>query len=456
MNDCSELLRQQRDTFESDRTKALAFRLQALRRLHESIRRHERDVMAALKADVNKSEFEAYASEIGFVLHDISFTIKRLRRWVRPQRVPTPLTHIGSRSEIHPEPYGVTLILAPWNYPFQLAIAPLVGAVAAGNCAIVKPSELTPRTSEIIAAIVRDVFDPGHATVVQGGPETSQALLAEKFDYIFFTGGAAIGRVVMEAAARHLTPVTLELGGKSPVIVEPDAKLRLAAKRIVWGKFLNAGQTCVAPDTLFVHESVVDAFAGYVREAIAELYGPDPLANEQLTRIVSRKHYDRLLRLMDSGTVLIGGRGDPERLAIEPTVLTEVAPDAPIMQEEIFGPLLPIVPYSSLDEVIEYIRQREKPLALYVFSENKAVQREVLLRLSFGGGCVNDVAMQFTTPYLPFGGVGASGMGAYHGKYSFDTFSHRKSVLRQPTWFDIPARYPHVSYGLRLLRKLMK
>lgn len=437
-------------------TKMVEFRLESLENLRNAIKSNEKLLIDALKADLNKSEFEAYSTEIGFVLEELRFTIKNLRSWAKPKRVKTPITHFGSRSYIYSEPYGVTLIISPWNYPFQLAIAPLIGAIAAGNCAVIKPSELTPNTSKVLAKVIKDTFPAFYISVVEGGVETSQSLLAEEFDYIFFTGSVPVGKMIMEAAAKNLTPVTLELGGKSPCIVHHDANLKLAAKRIAWGKFTNAGQTCIAPDYLYVHKSIKDPFLAHLKVAVQELYGVEPLQNENFTRIVSERHFQRLTSFLDNGDLFMGGKVDHDKLLIEPTVLTNITWDDEIMQDEIFGPILPILEFEDLSEVIKEIRDYPKPLSLYIFSENKDVQQEVLNNVSFGGGCVNDTVYHFASPYLPFGGVGSSGMGAYHGKGNFDSFSHQKSVLKQTTLFDIPFRYPNVKDGLKKIKMFMK
>ncbi|AKG37144.1 aldehyde dehydrogenase [Paenibacillus durus] len=446
----------QRSFFASGETKSLGYRIDALRRLKAGIQQRERQLINALKADLNKSEFEAYMTEIGIVLEEISFTLKHLRAWAKPRKVKTSVTHFGARGRIYSEPYGLALILAPWNYPFQLAAAPLIGAIAAGNCAVVKPSELTPRTSETIAEIIRTSFQEDYITVVQGGIKTSEALLREKFDYIFFTGSVPVGKIIMEAAAKHLTPVTLELGGKSPCIVHEDANLKLAARRIAWGKFMNAGQTCVAPDYIYVHQSVKESFLKELESAVKELYGERPLLNPEFTRIVGRKHFDRLKAFLSSGTLAFGGGTDPEKLTIEPTVLTDISWEDPVMQEEIFGPLLPVLEYGNLPEAIREIGNQPKPLALYLFTESQSVQEEMGERLSFGGGCINDTVYHITSPYLPFGGVGSSGMGAYHGQASFETFSHSKSVLKQTTRFDLPFRYPNRKNGLKIIKRFLK
>lgn len=456
MENYSPLISKQRAFFNKHETKPLPYRTEALSKLGEAIRKYEKEIIQALKLDLNKSEFEAYSTEIGIVLKEIRFALKHLRSWARPNKVKTPITHIGSKGTIYYEPYGIALIIAPWNFPFQLAIAPLIGAIAAGNCAIVKPSELTPRTSEVLAHIIKETYPEEYIAVVQGGVETSQALLNEKVDYIFFTGGIPVGKVIMEAAAKQLIPVTLELGGKSPCIVHKDAHLKLAARRIAWGKFMNAGQTCVAPDYIYVHHSIKAAFLAELESAAAQLYGAKPLENESYTRIVSDKHFNRLQALLHDGKVVLGGKSNRDRLIIEPTVITDVTPESAIMQDEIFGPILPVLEYSDIEKAIEEINSRPKPLALYIFSESKDIQQQVLTNASFGGGCVNDTVYHFTSPYLPFGGVGSSGIGNYHGQSSFKLFSHRKSVLKQTTLFDIPFRYPHIKNGLKKIKMFLK
>lgn len=452
----SYLVNKQKAFFRKEQTKNVSFRLAALKKLKDAIKVNEQEIMAALKADLNKSELDAYAAEIGFVLAELTFTIKNLRSWVKTKSVKTPMTHFGSTSYIYSEPYGVALIIAPWNYPFQLAIAPLIGAIAAGNCAVLKPSELTPKTSEVLAKLINGLYPEEFVSVVEGGVETSTALLEEKFDYIFFTGSVPVGKIIMEAAAKNLTPVTLELGGKSPCIVHDDANIKVAAKRVAWGKFTNAGQTCIAPDYLYVHKNVKDKFLIEFKNTIKELYGENPLRNPDFTHIVSERHFKRLEGFLDNGQVYSGGKTDSDTLGIEPTVLTNISWDEPIMQDEIFGPILPVMEYTHLSEVLDGIHNHPKPLALYIFTENKQVQQTVLNSVSFGGGCVNDTVYHFVSPHLPFGGVGPSGIGSYHGKGSFDTFSHKKSVLKQTTLFDIPFRYPNFKNGLKMLRMFLK
>ncbi|KHF34838.1 Aldehyde dehydrogenase [Paenibacillus sp. P1XP2] len=405
---------------------------------------------------MNKSEFEAFSTEIGIVYEELAFTLKHLRRWMAPKRVRTALTHIGSRGRIIPEPYGTALIIAPWNYPFQLAVSPLIGALAAGNTALLKPSELTPATSALLADMLGGIYGEEYVAVVQGGPDVSQELLAQPVDYIFFTGSVNVGKIVMQAAAEGLIPLTLELGGKSPCIVHEDAELKLAARRIAFGKFTNAGQTCIAPDYVLAHRSIKNKLIPHLREAIRELYGPDPLFNPSYGRIVSEKHFKRLVSFLGNGNIAAGDRTDPDRLLIEPTLLDQATWDMPVMQEEIFGPILPILEYDDIQETVDMINARPKPLALYLFTRDAGTEKAVVGSVSYGGGCVNDTLMHIATPYLPFGGVGESGMGAYHGKGSFDTFTHYKSVLKQTTRFDIAFRYPSSKNGLKLLRKLMK
>ncbi|WP_438434773.1 aldehyde dehydrogenase [Gorillibacterium sp. sgz500922] len=450
------LLDRQRTFFATGATLPLSFRLEQLERLRGALESHEADLFAALRDDLHKSERDSFLTETALCLTEISFIRKRLARWMKPKRVPTPLTHIGSVGRIYPEPYGSALILAPWNYPVQLAIAPLIGAIAAGNCAVVKPSELTPRVSAVLARLIGDTFPADYIAVVEGGVDASEALLAQPFDYLFFTGSPAVGRIVMEKAARHLTPVTLELGGKSPVIVHRDADLAKAARRIAWAKTLNAGQTCVAPDYLYVHEEVKKPLLAALREQANAFYGSDPLRHPDLTRIVNERHFRRLVSYLDEGRVVFGGGYDEATRAMELTVLEAMDADSAVMQDEIFGPILPVLTYRDLNEALAGIRSRPKPLSLYLFTESREMARRVLRETSFGGGAVNDAVYHLASPYLPFGGVGTSGTGSYHGRASFDTFTHYKSVLHQTSRFDLPFRYPDSKAGLGLLRKLMK
>lgn len=442
----------QRAFFATEKTKSVEFRIKQLERLAHGLLQYEQKIMHALKQDLNKSAFESFLTEFGMLLEDIRYVKRKLRSWVRPERVPTPMTLFGAKSRIYSEPYGVVLIISPWNYPMYLAFGPLIGAIAAGNCAIIKPSEFVPTVSAVLNEMITDLFPKEYIAVIKGDAKTSQAILEEKFDYIFFTGSTHIGKSVMAQAAKHLTPVTLELGGKSPCIVDETANVRLAAKRITWGKCLNAGQTCIAPDYLLVHERVKDELIHEMKATIAELYTEDPLTNENWPYIVNERHFDRILRLMENEKVIVGGKSNRASRSIEPTLLDDISWENPIMQEEIFGPVLPVITYTQLDDVITNIKARPKPLALYLFSENKTNRDKVLQSISFGGGCINDTIFHLATPHLPFGGVGDSGMGAYHGRASFDLFSHKKSILKQTTRFDLPVRYPTMKNGLSLLK----
>ncbi|WP_407271825.1 aldehyde dehydrogenase [Radiobacillus sp. PE A8.2] len=456
MENYQSLIDEQKEFFNTNTTKDVAFRLEALDKLKTGIKQHEDALLAALKEDLNKSAFDAYSTEIGFTLQEISFIERRLRAWAKPKKVKKPITHIGTKSLIYPEPYGVSLIIAPWNYPFQLAVAPLLGAIAAGNCAIIKPSEFTPKTSQVLQNIIAELFPEKYIAVVQGGVETSQALLSSNVDYIFFTGSVPVGKIVMKAAAENLVPVTLELGGKSPCIVHEDANIKLAAKRIAWGKFTNAGQTCIAPDYLYVHKNVKEQLLTELRAVIKDFFGNNPLENENYTHIVNEQHFNRLSAYLTNGETIIGGNSNKEELSIEPTVLTTITWDDPIMKDEIFGPILPAMEYGELSEVITGISQHPNPLALYLFTENDQVEEKILENVSFGGGCINDTLYHLSTPYLPFGGVGTSGHGAYHGKSSFDTFSHQKSVMKQTNLFDMSLRYPNAKNGLKKIKKYLK
>ena len=452
----TSIVERQKSYFYSGKTRGIDERKKQLRALYESIQRYESEIFQALKLDLNKSEHESYTTEIGYTLKEISFMIKNLSKWSKPKRVKTAMTHIGSKGKIIPEPYGVTLVIAPWNYPFQLAVAPLVGAIAAGNTVVLKPSELTPNVSKILVKVLTELFPAELVTVIEGDAQVSTALLKEPFDYIFFTGSVGVGKIVMEAAAKQLTPLTLELGGKSPCIVHKDAKLDVTARRIVWGKFLNAGQTCVAPDYVYVHSSIKDQFIEEMRKAVYEQYGEKPLQNEKYVRMVSQRHFERLCSFLGDGQAVIGGNYDQDKLLIEPTVLTDVTWNDAVMEDEIFGPILPLLEYENIEDVIATVQRHPKPLALYVFSESRNLQNQVTQSISYGGGCINDVVYHLATPYLPFGGVGQSGLGSYHGEQSFQTFSHYKSILSQSTAFDMKIRYSSTKSALKFIRKLLK
>ncbi|ACK61327.1 aldehyde dehydrogenase [Bacillus cereus group sp. MYBK249-1] len=452
----SSIVSRQKEYFLKGHTRSIEMRKNNLKKLYEGIQRFEEEIFQALKLDLNKSVHESFTTEVGYVLKEISFQLKHISSWSKPKRVRTALTHFGSKGKVVPEPYGVTLIIAPWNYPFQLAIAPLVGALAAGNTIVLKPSELTPSVSKVLKRMLDELFPEELVAVVEGGVEESTSLLREPFDYIFFTGSVGVGKVVMEAAAKQLTPLTLELGGKSPCIVHKDAKIEMTARRIVWGKFLNAGQTCVAPDYMYVHSSVKEKLIEALRHEIIEQYSKEPLQNENYVRIVSERHFERLCGFLQDGQVVIGGNYKKDTLHIEPTVLADITWKDTVMEDEIFGPILPIIEYDNIEDVIGTIQQHPKPLALYVFSEDKEVQKKVTSNISYGGGCINDVVYHLATPYLPFGGVGSSGLGGYHGKESFRTFSHYKSILAQSTAFDMKIRYSSTKSALKFIRKLLK
>jgi aldehyde dehydrogenase (NAD+) len=449
-----DIIQKQRAFFRTGQTQDLDFRLEQLAKLKHAILEYQADILAAVKADLNRPAFEGYF-EIA-ALAEIELASKNLKRWTQPQKVKTPIAQFPASAYIQPEPLGVTLIIAPWNYPFQLLMLPLVGAIAAGNCAVLKPSELAPHTSKVIAQMIDRSFAPEYVAVVEGDAATSQVLLAEQFDHIFFTGSTAIGRIVMAAAAKHLTPVTLELGGKSPCIVDADINLETAAKRIAWGKFINAGQTCIAPDYLLVDRRIKDQLVEQLKQQIRGFYGEDPAQSDSYCRIINQRHFDRLSRFLDNGRVVMGGQSDAAQRYIAPTILDQVTWADAVMQEEIFGPILPVLTYDELAAAIAQVNDRPKPLALYFFSNNKAKQDQVLSQTSSGGACVNDTVMQVGVAALPFGGVGASGMGAYHGKASFDTFSHQKSVLRKGLWFDLAWRYaPYTISQLQQIKRIV-
>ncbi|MEO2212484.1 aldehyde dehydrogenase [Paenibacillus amylolyticus] len=431
MDQAKQLVTEQRTFFYTGQTKNIEYRINALQHLRKGIEKYQQRILDALRADLNKSEAEAYGSEIRIVLGELDFALEHLLEWAAPKQVPTNSAMPDGVSTIYPEPYGVALIIAPWNYPFQLAFGPLIGAIAAGNCAVIKPSELTPAVSRLTYDLIQEIFPQEYIAVMEGEVEASTALLKEKFDYIFFTGSTGVGRIVMKAAAEHLTPVTLELGGKSPAIVHSDADLKLVAQRIVRGKFLNAGQTCVAPDYLLVHEQVHDELINLIGAEIKDKFGDDVLQNADFPHIVNARNFDRLSKFLTDGKTLIGGRSVREQLLIEPTVLGDVNWESAVMQEEIFGPILPVFTYSDLNPMLDEIVRRPKPLALYLFTQDEQLQDQVLNQVSFGGGCINDTLSHMTSHYLPFGGVGESGMGSYHGQQSFDVFSHHKSVLKR-------------------------
>ena len=452
-------LRRIRARFATGVTKDRTWRDQQLAGIERMVRECEKEIFEALHADLGKPEIEALSTEITYVANDAAHARKHLSKWMKPTRVSTPLVVKPAKAEIYSEPLGVVLIIAPWNYPFQLLMAPLIGPIAAGNCAILKPSEVTPHTSAMIAKLLPRYLDPTCFEVIEGGVKETTKLLEERFDHIFYTGNGTVGRIVMRAAAEHLTPVTLELGGKSPAIVDATADLDVAAHRIVWGKFFNAGQTCVAPDHVLVEESVHDALVTRMVAAVREFYGDQPQDSDSYARIVNEKHHDRLVKLLDAPgkhEVACGGTHDRSDRYIAPTILTDVHDDSPTMADEIFGPILPVLAMRDVDQAIARVNAHDKPLALYVFSSDTATQEKVLAETSSGGASVNHIWLHLACPELPFGGVGESGIGAYHGHHSFDLFSHKKSVLKKPTALDPTILYPpYTDLKTKLIKKVL-
>lgn len=431
----------QRTYFYTGATLNIEFRLAALQRLKAAIKKYETDIGNALREDLGKSALEGYMCETGLVLDEIHYMLKHARALSRGKYVRTPLAQFAARSFKKPSPYGVVLVMSPWNYPFLLTIDPLVDAIAAGNTVVLKPSAYSPHTSDIIVKIISECFDERHVSVITGGRAENTCLLGEHFDYIFFTGSQGVGKEVMRKAAEHLTPVTLELGGKSPCIVEKSANLKLAAKRIVFGKYLNCGQTCVAPDYLYCDRAIKDELVAEIKKQIRKQYKEQPLQNKDYGKIINQKHFERILGLIDESKVVCGGDSNPQTLQIEPTVMDDVTFDDAVMQEEIFGPVLPVLTYDSLKEAVAKINSMQHPLALYLFTEDQKLAKQVLARCGFGGGCVNDTVIHLATSEMGFGGFGESGMGSYHGKEGFETFSHSKSIVDKKTWMDLPMRY---------------
>lgn len=451
--DIKQLVANQRIYFSTHKTYDVNYRIVMLKKLYQAIKNHENDICNALKIDLGKSETESYMCEIGMTLSELSYQIKHIKKWSKNKTVPTGLANFPAKSFTVQEPYGCVLVMAPWNYPFMLSMEPMIGALAAGNCCVVKPSAYSPATSAILKLLIEEVFPPEYVAVVEGGRSENTELLNTRFDYIFFTGGVSVGKLVMEKAAANLTPITLELGGKSPCIIDDSCNLKLAATRLVFGKYLNCGQTCVAPDYVMVDEKIKDQFVEQIKIQIQKMYGANPLTNPSYGKIINRKHFDRILGLIDKSKLVYGGKSNPNTLQIEPTVLDHVTPEDAIMQEEIFGPILPILTYKTIDEAEKFVTDREKPLALYIFTQKKEVENRFLKYVPFGGGCVNDTIVHLATSEMGFGGVGNSGMGSYHGKKSFDTFSHEKSILKKYGWLDLPMRYqPYQTLYLKLIK----
>jgi len=450
------IVENQRARFQSGNTRPLEARFDALERLRKAIEARQEAILNALHEDLGKGPAEAYASEVAYILGEIRFAMRHLDGWVHARRRRSPLSLWPAKSLVVAEPLGVCLILGPWNYPFQLLFSPLVSALAAGNCAVIKPSEHAPQTADVVRQLIRDAFDEDQVAVVTGGVQVAEQLLEQRFDKIFFTGSTAVGRKVMAAAARHLTPVTLELGGKCPCIVTADTDLEVAARRIAWGKFLNAGQTCVAPDHIWIKRGRTDAFIEILRATIAQFYNGDPLHSEDYASIVNHRHFDRLMGLLEGAKIEIGGRHDREKRHIEPTVVRGIDTSHPLMREEIFGPILPILEYDSITEVIDHQRSQPSPLALYIFTEDEALTKRMIAEIRSGGVCVNDVISHLLNRHLPFGGLGESGMGRCHGKAGFEAFSHVRSIMRRRLKPDPSHRYPPIKLGLGKLKRILK
>ena len=447
------LLEKQRAYFRSGVTVPVKFRIGQLKKLYAVVKRYENEICDALTSDLGKSHYEGFMCEVGLVLHEISYMLGHVKRFSKRKKVRTPLAQFASCSFKQPVPYGNTLIMSPWNYPFLLTMGPLVDAIAAGNTAIVKPSAYSGATGRIVEKLIAEAFSPEYVAVVTGGRAENTALLEQKFDFVFFTGSGAVGKEVLRHTAEHLTPAVLELGGKSPCIVDASADIRLAAKRIVFGKYLNCGQTCVAPDYILCERSVKDAFVAEVIKQVKAQYGENPLANKDYGKIINRKHFDRLLGLIDPKKVIVGGNADPETCRIAPTVMDNVTEADAVMGEEIFGPIMPILTFDRFDTVVDELKGKDKPLALYIFSSDRKHIDRVMTELSYGGGCINDVVIHLATSEMGFGGVGESGMGSYHGKDGFDAFTHYKSVVDKKTWLDLPMRYQ--PYKSKLYEKLL-
>lgn len=443
-----------RYNFNQGLTKDINYRCRQLAGLARFLKECEADIEKALFEDLHKSPIEAFVTETNMVASEIRLCLKKLKSWVKPKRVTTPLGAKPGKSYIYPEPLGLVLIIAPWNYPLQLTLSPLIGAIAAGNCAVIKPSEIAVATCHLLKEKLTHYLDPASIRVIDGGVAETTTLLAQQFDYIFYTGNGNVGRIVMEAAAKHLTPVSLELGGKSPCIVDKDADIPVAARRIVWGKFLNAGQTCVAPDYILAHDAIKAELLTAMKKSLLDFWGENPQSSRDYGRIINTNHFQRLMRLIPgSGEIVVGGQADEKTHFIAPTILDNLPPDAPVMIDEIFGPILPIITIKSINNAIQYINARPKPLALYLFTNQEQTKKQIIEQTSAGSVCINHVILQLTVPDLPFGGVGPSGMGAYHGKASFRTFSHYKSVFNKPTWFDPSIAYPPYNSILKIITR---
>lgn len=454
--DIPKLVSAQKHFFASQQTKDISFRKNALRKLQSELFKREADIVQALYNDFKKSEYEAIMTETSIVYSELKMAIKNIEKWNKPRKVLPSILNFPSSAKIYSEPYGTVLIIAPWNYPFQLAISPLIGAIAAGNTIVLKPSELTPHTSTIVREIIEAVFDERHVAVIEGGVPVAQELLTLRWDYIFFTGSVNVGRIVAKAAAEFITPVTLELGGKSPCVVDDSASIKLAAKRIAWGKFINGGQTCIAPDYILIHKSQKDSFVEAIKEVITLAYGDDPEQSSDFPRIVNTRNFERLAIMLENENILIGGKTNKNDCYIAPTLIDEPSLDSEVMKGEIFGPILPIISYETEEDIATIIGKYDKPLAFYIFSNKNRFAKKLIQQYSFGGGTINDTTVHFANHRLPFGGVGESGIGGYHGKQTFDTFSHKKGIVSRGTWLDVPTRYAPYKGKLNQLKNLMK
>ncbi|MEX1375887.1 MAG: aldehyde dehydrogenase [Eubacteriales bacterium] len=451
-----KVVESQHEYFLSGNTLPYKYRINMLKKLKSAIKKYEEQIFKALKSDLGKSEFESYATEISIVYGEINHTVSHLRKWMKTKRVATPITSFGGISRIYNQPYGVALVMSPWNYPFQLTLAPVVAAMAAGNCVTIKPSSYSPSTSSLIQKIIDETFESNYISVFQGNREINQILLEQKFDYIFFTGSVKVGKIVMESASKQLTPVTLELGGKSPCIVNSDADIKKTALRIVWGKSVNSGQTCIAPDYVLVHKDVKDKLIEEMTKAKKQFFGESMIESNDFGKIIRPQAFDGLIELFKDQKILDGGKFDEKLQKIELTFLDNPSLDSPVMQREIFGPILPIISVDNMDEAIKIIRKYDRPLAMYLFTKDKNIHNIMTREIHFGGGCINDTIMHIANGNMPFGGVGSSGMGRYHGKDGFDTFTHKKSVLKQNFLFDIPLRYAPYGKKLGLVKKILK
>lgn len=452
-----EIVKSQREFFQTGKTKEISFRKQALEKVKKMIEKNQKEIELALQKDLNKSSSESYLTEIGLCLSEINFMLSHIKKWSKPKKVPTPLFLFPGKSYQISEPYGLALIISPWNYPFLLSIEPMIDAIAAGNTVIIKPSEYSPNTSNVIGKLIKQTFEEKFISVIQGEKEVCLSLLDKPFDTIFYTGSTKVGKIVMEKAAKQLIPVTLELGGKSPCIVDNTANLSLAAKRIVFGKLLNAGQTCVAPDYILVQKESKSKLLEEIHHFIKQFLGSQPLDNRQYAKIISAKHFERLVQLLQTETILMGGNYDTRTFKIEPTVIEGSTAKKELIEEEIFGPILPIWTFDTIEEAIKIVQSYEKPLALYLFSKNRNNQKKIIEKISFGGGCINATILHLASPHLAFGGVGKSGMGSYHGKAGFDSFTHSRSVLKKSNWFDLPIQYmPYTKAKDKSIRFFLK